>query len=191
MKSTPDNSALGEFTGPGEVRLIRLLPGPIERIWDYLTDPDKRSRWFAGGPLEPRVGGKVTFHVNHRKLVPAEPIPAKYQATHGIERQMTGTVTRYEPPRVLAFTFDHYGESEATFELSPQGNQVLLVLTHRGKGGDLSYLTGFASGWHTHLVHLLALLEGKPQPPFWALHDRMLAEYEALRKTAVQPSSLP
>ena len=32
------NDQLGEFNGPAEVRLVRTLPGPIERIWDYLTD---------------------------------------------------------------------------------------------------------------------------------------------------------
>jgi len=37
------------------IRVIRgQLPGPIERVWEYLTDPDKRARWFAGGPMEPR-----------------------------------------------------------------------------------------------------------------------------------------
>ena len=26
------------------VRLERLLPGPIERVWTYLTDPEKRGK---------------------------------------------------------------------------------------------------------------------------------------------------
>ena len=50
------NDLHGQFTGPAEVRLVRTLPGPIERIWDYLTDSEKRSRWFAGGPMELRPG---------------------------------------------------------------------------------------------------------------------------------------
>jgi hypothetical protein len=48
------NDLHGQFTGPAEVRLVRILPGPIERVWDYLTDSEKRGRWFAGGPMEPR-----------------------------------------------------------------------------------------------------------------------------------------
>jgi uncharacterized protein YndB with AHSA1/START domain len=40
------NEAYGKFITPGEVRIVRLLPGPIERIWDYLTVPEKRARWF-------------------------------------------------------------------------------------------------------------------------------------------------
>ena len=27
------NDQHGKFTGPAEVRLVRTLPGPIERIW--------------------------------------------------------------------------------------------------------------------------------------------------------------
>ena len=33
------------------VRFERLLPGPIERVWSYLTDSEKRGKWLAsGGP---------------------------------------------------------------------------------------------------------------------------------------------
>jgi uncharacterized protein YndB with AHSA1/START domain len=180
MKTNDDH---GRFNGPAEVRFVRVLPGPIERVWDYLVDPDKRARWFAGGPIEPKPGGKVAFLVHHKNLAPDETIPAEYRASHDTARTMSGTVTRYEPPRVLAFTFDHYGQSEATFELQPQGRDVLLVLTHRGAGPDLAYMTGFASGWHTHLTHLIAQLEGAPRPPFWPLMQRFAAEYGKLRPT--------
>ena len=175
------NEQHGQFTGPAEVRRVRTLPGPNERVWEYLTDPEKRSRWFAGGPLEQRVGGQFTFHFRHKNLAPDETPPEEYKQKHDPGGSVTGTVTRCEPPRVLAFTFGSDGESEATFELTPQGQNVLLVLTHRATDGDLPYLTGFASGWHTHLAHLIALLEDAPRPPFWPLHARLKTEYEKLR----------
>ncbi|CFN67405.1 Uncharacterised protein [Bordetella pertussis] len=31
------------------IRFERLLPGPIERVWAWLADADKRARWLAGG----------------------------------------------------------------------------------------------------------------------------------------------
>ncbi|MEQ8750919.1 MAG: hypothetical protein RIC52_14200 [Amphiplicatus sp.] len=34
------------------IRFERLLPGPIERVWAYLTEPEKRAEWFAGGVTE-------------------------------------------------------------------------------------------------------------------------------------------
>src|ERR1700733_13906179 len=63
-----NNEQYGKFTGPAEIRIVRTLPGPIERVWEYLTDSEKRSRWFAGGPMEPRQGGKLTLNFRHINL---------------------------------------------------------------------------------------------------------------------------
>jgi len=179
MKS---NEQLGKFTKPGEVRLVRTLPGPIERVWEYLTDPEKRARWFAGGPMEPRVGGKMRLDFKHKNIAPDETPPDDHKQYHDPGSSMEGKVLRWEPPRVLSYTFDE--NSDVTFELTPQGKTVLLVLTHRARGEDLPFLHGFAGGWHTHLAHLVALLEGAPRPPFWPLHAKLKAEYENLRASA-------
>jgi len=178
------NEQPGKFTGPAEVRFVRTLPGPIERIWDYLTDPEKRARWFAGGPMEPRVGGKVRLNFRHKDIAPDETPPEGYTQHHDPGHSMDGIVTRCEPPRVLAFTFGSDGESEATFELTPQGKDVQLVLTHRATGGDIPYMSEFGSGWHTHFSLLIALLEGTPRPPFWSKFVKHKADYEKLRLAA-------
>jgi uncharacterized protein YndB with AHSA1/START domain len=178
------NEQHGKFTSPAEVRLVRILPGPIERVWEYLTDPEKRARWFAGGPMELRVGGKVRLLFRHKDLAPNETPPKAYEQHHDPGTAMDGIVTRCEPPRVLAFTFGSEGESEATFELTPQGKNVLLVLTHRAREGDVPYMAEFGSGWHTHFAILLSVLAGTPAPAFWSLHTRLKADYEKLRLAA-------
>jgi len=89
---------------------------------------------------------------------------------------MPSIILRWEPPRLLSYTFDD--ESDVTFELTPQGKEVLLVLTHRARGGDIPSIPGYASGWHTHLAVLISLLEDSPRPPFWAMHLRLKADYE-------------
>jgi uncharacterized protein YndB with AHSA1/START domain len=180
------NDQPGQFTGPAELRFVRTLPGPIERIWEYLTDPGKRARWFAGGPMELCAGGKMRLDFRHKNIAPDETPPEEHKQHHESGHSMTGIVTRCEPPRVLAFTFGSDGESEATFELTPQGNNVLLVLTHRATGGDLPYMAEFGSGWHTHLAHLIALLEGAPRPPLWPLVAKLKPDYEKLRIAAQQ-----
>lgn len=180
------NEQYGKFTGPAEVRLVRTLPGPIERIWEYLTDPEKRARWFAGGPLEQRVGGKMRLIFRHKDLAPDETPPEEHKQHHDSGVSMEGIVTRCEPPRLLAFTFGSEGESEVTIELTPQGKHVLLVLTHRAAGGDVPYMADFGAGWHTHFAHLIALLEDAPRPPFWPLHSKLRAAYEKLRIVAQQ-----
>jgi uncharacterized protein YndB with AHSA1/START domain len=179
------NDDYGRFTGPAEVRIVRTLPGPIERVWEYLTDPEKRSRWFAGGPMELRPGGKMALHFQHKNLAPDEESPEGYKDDAG--KTMAGVITRCEPPRVLAFTFGSSGESEATFELTAQGKEVLLVLSHRSRGEDLDYMHEFASGWHVHLGYLLSILEGTPRGPFWSAHARLKVIYNQARIAAQKP----
>lgn len=172
------NEPYGTFTTPAEVRLVRTLPGPIERIWEYLTDDEKRARWFAGGPMEPKKGGKMELHFLHKNIAPDEHPPEEFKEVHEAGFKMPGTVLRWEPPRVLSYTFDE--DSDVTFELTPQGKNVVLVLTHRSRGPDLPSISGYASGWHSHLSLLLALLEGAPRPPFWATHARLKVEYQKM-----------
>ena len=171
-----NNNDYAQFPAPGEIRIMRTLPGPIERIWTYLTDPEKRSRWFAGGPMELRTGGKMELFFQHKNISPTETPPAEHACKHEAGKSMSGTILRCEPPRVLSYTFGE--NSDVTFELIPQDSKVLLILTHRCRGDDLPSLMGFTSGWHTHLAILLAQLEGSPQPLFWATHARLKAEYE-------------
>lgn len=180
------NEQYGKFNGPGEVRLVRTLPGPIERVWEYLTDSEKRARWFGGGVLEQKAGGKAEFKMVHKNLAPHETPPAKYAQVQDPGVTFEGRVLRCEPPRLLVYTFGS-DDSEVTFELTPQGQQVLLVLTHRARGAEeQADLTNYASGWHTHLALLAAELEGTPRPPFWATHLKLVAEYEKLRAAVPQ-----
>jgi len=172
------NDEPAQFPAPGEIRLMRTLPGPIERLWQYLTDPEKRRRWFAGGPMELRAGGKMELFFQHKNISPTETPPVEHACKHEGGKTMVGTILRCEPPRVLSYTFGE--NSDVTFELIPQGDQVLLILTHRCRGDDLPELSGYASGWHAHLLVLRALLDNAPPPPFWATHAGLKAEYEKL-----------
>ena len=51
MTDTRFNQQLGTLAPDKSLRLQRRLPGPIERVWAYLTEPDKRATWLAGGPM--------------------------------------------------------------------------------------------------------------------------------------------
>lgn len=160
------------------LRFERLLPGPVERLWAYLTEPDKRARWLAGGTTEPRVGGCVELRFQHAALSP-EPgeIPERYrQYADGFST--TETVTVWEPPRRFGLTWGDGagGSSEAIFELTPAGDDVRLVLTHRQIPPGQIFV-GTAGGWHTHLAILGDVLEGRTPPSFWRLHVGVEEEY--------------
>jgi uncharacterized protein YndB with AHSA1/START domain len=167
-------SEFGVVTEARTLRIRRVLPGPIERVWAYLTESDKRGRWLASGPMELRVGGKVELTFRNTELTGhGEPPPDKYQKYEGAG--ISGHVTRCEPPRLLSHT---WGEgSEVTFELTPEGENVLLVLTHR-RLPDRTTMVSVASGWHTHLGILLDRLNRREPRPFWSTHARLEAEYE-------------
>ena len=53
-KTKPD--AYGALIEPTTLKIQRLLPGPIERVWAYLTDSELRRKWLAAGAMEMKVG---------------------------------------------------------------------------------------------------------------------------------------
>ena len=48
--------SLGTQTEPGTLRIERTLPAPIDRVWTYLVDPEKRRSWLAGGTMAQAPG---------------------------------------------------------------------------------------------------------------------------------------
>ena len=160
-------SAFAEMLDRSSVRYVRLLPGPIDRIWSYLTESDKRAKWLAAGPMELVPGGAMTFVFRNDDLsVPPEPAPAEVRSPDGPPR-LLGLVLRCEPPRLLVLQWGQGPDaSEVTFELEPVDDQVRLVLTHRRMQEALRL--SFVSGWHVHLDTLAAVSEGTAPAGFWS-----------------------
>jgi uncharacterized protein YndB with AHSA1/START domain len=164
------------MTEPGTVRLERLLPGPPERIWAYLTESEKRGKWLAPGEMELRAGGKVTLNFMHADLSSEKEIPEKYKAMKS-GHTMHGVIRRCEPPHVLAYTWGNPQDSEVTFELSARGDKTLLVITHVRLGSRANMLS-VATGWHTHTDILEDQLNGVAPRPFWTTLAQHRAEYD-------------
>jgi len=172
-------SRYGERIDETTVRFVRLLPGPIERVWEYLTDSEKRAKWLCGGETELRVGGNVEMHFHNASLSTRPDIdpPDKYS---DLPETMSfgGTVTQCDPPRLLTFTWDFEDEhSEVSYELDQAGDRVRLVLTHR-KLASRDEIISASGGWHTHLDILEDVLSGREPKAFWKTHTPLEAEYE-------------
>lgn len=170
-------SEYGKVIEPRAIRFERMLPGPIERVWEYLTDSDKRGLWLASGKMEPRVGGKVALSYDNANLSPDKtPPPEKYK---GRGRATSyHSITRFEPPRFLSMTWgDEKNPSEVSFELTPQGEEVQLILTHRRLPAR-STMIMVGPGWHTHLGILIDRLNGRTPAAFWTTYGDLEGYYE-------------
>ncbi|HET7364574.1 MAG TPA: SRPBCC family protein [Burkholderiales bacterium] len=158
---------------PGTVRLERLLPGPLERVWAYITESDKRAKWLCAGEFDLRVGGKVTLEFDNSRLSGEQNPPGRGAHVSG------GVITRLEPPRLLSHTWEWKGnDTEVTYELTPRGKDVLLVIVHRRiAGGDM--VPQVMGGWDVHTGILEDLLKGVAPRPFWKTQAKLAAEYAA------------
>jgi uncharacterized protein YndB with AHSA1/START domain len=159
---------------PDAIRLERLLPGPIDRVWAFLTESDKRARWLAAGEMELKPGGKVELNFDHNRISP-EPTPAKYR---DMPMGFTGKVLRCDPPRLLMFSWmeSHGSHSEVTFELAERADKVLLTITHC-KLEDRNALLSVSGGWDVHVGILEDVLTDQAPRGFWSAHAKREQEY--------------
>jgi uncharacterized protein YndB with AHSA1/START domain len=173
------NDSHGILIAPDTLRLQRSLPGPIERVWTYLTESEARGRWLARGDMELHPGGKVQLTFQHDQLSKEHaPTPERYRTDDGCHHQH-GHVIACEAPRLLSFTWREAdgGHSEVRFDLAPEGERVLLTITHsRLRSRDM--LLSVSAGWHAHVGILLDHLEGREPASFWPAHERLQADYE-------------
>ncbi|MGD9942869.1 MAG: SRPBCC family protein [Burkholderiaceae bacterium] len=153
---------------PATLRFERLLDAPVEKVWQYLVDPELRARWFMAGPTELEVGGRFGLKMDHDNLSDEDvPTPERFRPYIG--NSWEERITRYEPPHLLAITWDGGDAGEVTFALSDEGGKTLLTLTHTGlRGRDDA--VNFGGGWHSHLAVLEKRIRGEAVPDFWALH---------------------
>ena len=163
----PRYAPLGTFPAANTVRFERELAIPVERAWAYLTEPDLLATWLATGSVPSSVGDQFVLTM----LANGDEIAA--------------TLTAYEPPRVIAYTWfsthhetPHDDHSVVRFDLSPHDDGTLLVLTHSGVQPE--FYGRSAAGWHSLLDALSASIDGAPVPAFSSVFSRVIDAYESL-----------
>ncbi len=169
----------GELLDESTVQFERRLPGPIERVWQYLVESDKREKWLCAGGTVLEVGGKVDMHFDNKSLSTRADIepPEKYRDIPE-KVSFSGEVLRCEVPRLLEHTWDVEGvTSQVCYELADAGDEVKLVLTHRGLISP-DEIMSVCAGWHTHFAILAAVLDGGEPPPFWKTHTALEERYK-------------
>ena len=166
----------GKILDAHSVRFERLLPGPIEFAWDYLTKPELLKTWFAEVTLQPRVGGAI------------EVTMGADEAGDCNASSVSGTIREFNPPHVIAYTWVPrrrqadgsvvaVDEGEVRFELKPRGDKVQLTLTHTRI--PTNELAGYGGGWHAFLDVLEARLDKRTDVSVDAVYVEVHKYYEA------------
>jgi uncharacterized protein YndB with AHSA1/START domain len=174
MKESPTPPAFGTLIEPTTLKIQRLLPGPVERIWAYLTDSELRRKWLAAGAMEMKVG--TPFELVWRNDELSDP-PGKRPEGFAEEHRMQSRITELDPPNKISFTWS--GSGDVSFELEPRGDKVLLTVIHRRLPSRATMLR-VGPGWHSHLDILVACATGAKPAPFWDGWIRLQREYDRL-----------
>ena len=162
----------GALIEPATLRIQRLLPGPVERVWAYLTESELRRQWLASGDMEMKVGAAFDLSWRNNELTdpPGTP-PDGFDGRHSLASRITDLV----PLRRLGIEWGNTGG--VIFELEPMGEEVMLTVTHR-RVPDRSVLVNVSAGWHAHLNVLAARLHETAPEPFWSQWRSLKSDYD-------------
>ena len=164
--------AYGVLTEPTTLKIQRLLPGPVERVWAYLTESELRRQWLAAGSMEMKTGAPFELVWRNNELT--DP-PGNRPPGFSEEHRMQSQITEIDPLRKITFTWNNSGD--VSFELDAKGDEVLLTVIHR-RLPDRATLLKHAAGWHMHLDVLVARAGGDEPAPFWDGWSRLMKEYD-------------
>lgn len=140
--------SLTEDGGVNVITFVRDFTAPPERVWGSLTTTEGLTAWLAPDvTIEARPGGSISF-------------------TFDADNTVTGTITTFDPPRVLEHGWVINGEVTSTlrYTLEPHEGGTRLTLVHEGLPDAMC--RGYAPGWHAYLARLDATLDGS-EPPAW------------------------
>ena len=151
--------------GSTQIRFVRRLPHPTDRVWEALTDPAELHRWWGDTDLELAQGGR--FILRWRNQDPQGNVAA-----------LDGTITKLDPPRFLEISAtwgvtgspDPGTPTTLTWELEAAGDHTVLHFTNTLPTPPEGTTT--AAGWHLHLDALASTLAGAdvdlahPEPLF-------------------------
>jgi uncharacterized protein YndB with AHSA1/START domain len=160
---------------PATLKIERLLPGPIERIWDYLTQSNLRRQWLASGDMQMQADTPFELVWRNDELTnPPGDRPEGFPAEH----RMQSRIIEIDPPRKLVFTWGVNGTGEVSFELTPQGNEVLLTAIHKRLPDERNVRLNISAGWHSHIDLLVAKITGAAPVSHWHHWSSLRQDYE-------------
>jgi uncharacterized protein YndB with AHSA1/START domain len=162
---------IGRVVNESTIQFERVLPAPVNRVWQYLTNSDFLSSWLAIANIECRAGGRVELQFDQNE------IPERAEQGSKIR----GLVSAYEAERKLEYSWidtKSHLESTVSFELTAQGNETVLTVTHSRIPS--ARLHEFMAAWHAHLDILTARLKNAVPPSFQKRFREVVQTYAML-----------
>lgn len=147
-----------------EARLERLIDHDRRAVWAMLTDPAHIVQWLAPGEIESKKGGAAKLNFVDSGIV------------------IDSKVTEYEAPALLEYSWSSPGEPNRPlrWELVAEQASTRLSLTLRVPGDE--DVARSCAGWESHLMMLMAALEGVPiKFPFERFQQTRAAYNEMLK----------
>jgi len=180
MAVTPDADGwiVGEKPGDGElravgedryeIRFVRLIPRPIEKVWAALTIPERLEAWLGErADLDLRIGGRYIV----------------WFPGHGNDG-VFGTITDYDPPRLLAYDWNGGpGDTNIRWALAAEDGGCRLTFSTvcervTEPGINAWWTIGRFAGWRGFVDDLGASITGEAAPEADPLeHEDMVARY--------------
>lgn len=176
MTATQTHAAdsYGVLTDPTTLKIQRMLPGPIERVWSYLTDGELRRKWLAAGQMELKPGS--AFELVWRNDELTDP-PGTRPADMGTEHRMQCRVLECDAGHRVVFTWG--ANAEVSFQVDRRGDNVLLTIEHK-RVTERAVLLNVSAGWHAHVDVLVAVLGQTRAAPHWDNWSALREEYDEL-----------
>lgn len=159
---------LAKIKGSDSVRRLEItlcIAAPIAKVWRSITDPQYLAKWWTGGEIDAREGGKIILEDGSA---------------------VNGTVKLCFEPYLLAFTWNDKPEKAVHPQLIDNSTKSTILFELVEDGADQTHLkfsqylpateiVGAAAGWHQILgERLKGFLETGKAPE----HEERFAELQ-------------
>jgi uncharacterized protein YndB with AHSA1/START domain len=135
---------LGELTKVDDrwqLRFVRWLAHPPEKVWAAVTEPDHLRVWFP-------------FDIEGERAAGA---PLRFLFREDEAPDFDGEMVEFDPPRVMELKWE--GDERVRLEVAPDGEGTQLTLLNRFD--ELGKAARDGTGWHVCLELLIDHLEDR------------------------------
>jgi uncharacterized protein YndB with AHSA1/START domain len=127
-----------------------VIAAPHDRVFQALIDPKQVMQWWTGEDcqiesfsMEPKRGGRWSYDSKQSSM-----------NVNGVSKfHCDGEVIEYDPPRTLAYSWianwheDKSQRTEVRWELTPQGKNTHVKITHSGLAKLPAARKDYSGGW--------------------------------------------